>query len=357
MNQNIKTLTLNAIALLVAILLIWKATSILIYLLISCGLAIIGNNIADAFEKIKIKKKTLPRWLSALLIIILFYSVFIISLQALLPIFDQQAETLSNINFEQLLLNLQEPIQIVQLKIRNWTGDQHFDLLTAIKIKASSTINFSTITSWLETATSLATDILFGMFTVTFITFFLIKDGKEIYNKLILLLPEKSKNKIENIIASSLTQLRKYFIGVGLETLILVVVLSIALWAAGVQQYFIIALIAALLNIIPYIGPISAMAIAAMIIIAGNYSLPFETDLLPLLTRTIVIMIIVHFIDSMILQPYIYSSSVNAHPLEIFLVILISGNIGGIFAMIFAIPTYSILRIVVSEFKQKETIE
>jgi predicted PurR-regulated permease PerM len=229
--------------------------------------------------------------------------------------------------------------------------------LTAIKIKASSTINFSTITSWLETATSLATDILFGMFTVTFITFFLIKDGKEIYNKLILLLPEKSKNKIENIIASSLTQLRKYFIGVGLETLILVVVLSIALWAAGVQQYFIIALIAALLNIIPYIGPISAMAIAAMIIIAGNYSLPFETDLLPLLTRTIVIMIIVHFIDSMILQPYIYSSSVNAHPLEIFLVILISGNIGGIFAMIFAIPTYSILRIVVSEFKQKETIE
>ena len=58
----------------------------------------------------------------------------------------------------------------------------------------------------------------------------------------------------------------------------------------------------------------------------------------------------VHLIDVAILQPYIYSNSVKAHPLEIFLVILIAGHIGGIIGMLIAIPTYTVIRVFAKEF-------
>ena len=55
-------------------------------------------------------------------------------------------------------------------------------------------------------------------------------------------------------------------------------------------------------------------------------------------------------IDDFILQPFIYGKQTHSHPLEIFIVILMAGYIGGIFAMIFAVPAYTLLRIIVNEF-------
>jgi len=357
MNQNVKSLGLNIAALAVVILLIWKASSILFYILISCGLGLIGNNLADKLENIKIKKKSLPRWCGALLIISAFYLVIFSSLSLILPTIDDQIETVSNIDPNVVLNNLQEPIKAFETKIQKWTGDKHFSLLNSIKNESGAFLNLSNISNWLGTLTSMATELIFALFSITFITFFLIKDGDEIYSKLLNLLSHKSRSKVEKILANTIIQLRKYFIGVAIETLILIILLAVTLGIAGVEQYFIIAIIAALLNIIPYIGPISAMVIAALIIITGSHSMPFQTELLPLLSTAMVIMIVVHFIDSLLLQPYIYSSSVNAHPLEIFLVILLSGNIGGSVAMIFAIPSYTILRIIVNELKEKEISE
>jgi predicted PurR-regulated permease PerM len=357
MNQNVKSLALNIAALAVVILLIWKASSIMFYILISCGLGVIGNNLADKLQNFKVKKKSLPRWFSALIIISMFYFAMFGALSFILPTIDNQIATISNIDPNVVLNNIQDPIKAIEVKIQKWSGDAHFNLLNTIKNESGAFLNFSNISEWVGTLTSMATELIFALFSITFITFFLIKDGDEIYLKLLKLLSDKSRSKVQKILANAIIQLRKYFVGVAIETLILIFLLAISLWIAGVEQYFIIAIIAALLNIIPYIGPISAMVIAALIIITGNHNMPFQTELLPLLSATMMIMIVVHFIDSLLLQPYIYSSSVNAHPLEIFLVILISGNVGGIIAMIFAIPSYTILRIIINEIKEKELSE
>ncbi|MBO7646629.1 MAG: AI-2E family transporter, partial [Bacteroidales bacterium] len=55
-------------------------------------------------------------------------------------------------------------------------------------------------------------------------------------------------------------------------------------------------------------------------------------------------------LDDFVLQPTIYGKRTQTHPLEIFIVILMAGYVGGIFAMIFAVPAYTILRIVVQVF-------
>jgi predicted PurR-regulated permease PerM len=62
------------------------------------------------------------------------------------------------------------------------------------------------------------------------------------------------------------------------------------------------------------------------------------------------IFIITQLIDNYLFQPIIYSNSVKAHPLEIFLVILIAGQIGGVVGIIAAIPLYTIIRVILVEF-------
>ena len=62
------------------------------------------------------------------------------------------------------------------------------------------------------------------------------------------------------------------------------------------------------------------------------------------------IFIVTHLIDVFIFQPYIYSNSVKAHPLEIFIVILMAGHIGGIVGMLVAIPAYTVVRVFAKEF-------
>ena len=64
----------------------------------------------------------------------------------------------------------------------------------------------------------------------------------------------------------------------------------------------------------------------------------------------LIVFLSVQAIDNIIFQPVIFSNSVNAHPLEIFLVIMIAGSLGGVTGMIIAIPTYTIIRVFAKEF-------
>jgi predicted PurR-regulated permease PerM len=63
-----------------------------------------------------------------------------------------------------------------------------------------------------------------------------------------------------------------------------------------------------------------------------------------------IVFLSVQVIDNVLFQPLIYSSSVKAHPLEIFLVIMAAGSMAGIIGMILAIPVYTIIRVIAAEF-------
>ena len=87
--------------------------------------------------------------------------------------------------------------------------------------------------------------------------------------------------------------------------------------------------------------------------IATNVDVDFYTVVFPLLIYMSIVFIITQLIDNVVLQPLIYGNSVHAHPMEIFLVILIAGNLAGIPGMILAIPGYTVLRVILREFFNK----
>ncbi|MEO1451376.1 MAG: AI-2E family transporter, partial [Bacteroidota bacterium] len=141
-----------------------------------------------------------------------------------------------------------------------------------------------------------------------------------------------------------------YFIGVVSEVLLVGLLISAGLSLLGVEDAFVIGFFAGLFNVIPYLGPIIGAVFGISLTLLGNLELEFYTMLIPLVLRVIVVFVVVQLIDNFVFQPLIYSSSVKAHPLEIFLVILMAGNVAGVGGMILAIPTYTILRVVAREF-------
>jgi predicted PurR-regulated permease PerM len=112
----------------------------------------------------------------------------------------------------------------------------------------------------------------------------------------------------------------------------------------------VIGLFCGMFNVIPYLGPWMGAAVGLLIGAALNINADFMSYTLPLLGLMAVVFLSVQIIDNILFQPLIYSSSVKAHPLEIFLVIMAAGSLAGILGMILAIPVYTILRVVAKEF-------
>jgi predicted PurR-regulated permease PerM len=117
-----------------------------------------------------------------------------------------------------------------------------------------------------------------------------------------------------------------------------------------VENAVVIAFLCAILNIIPYIGPLIGSILAGILTMLSNINNDFQTVTLPTTIYVTIGFFIVQLIDNNVSSPIIFSKSVNSHPLEIFLVILMVGLLFGITGMIVAIPLYTILKVIGKEF-------
>jgi predicted PurR-regulated permease PerM len=109
-------------------------------------------------------------------------------------------------------------------------------------------------------------------------------------------------------------------------------------------------LILGILNVIPYVGPWLGLFIAIIMGVASHMNQDFTTVVIPLVTYMIIVEAVTHLIDNIVFQPVIFSSSVKAHPLEIFVVVLAAGFAAGIPGMILGIPAYTVMRVFAREF-------
>jgi predicted PurR-regulated permease PerM len=92
------------------------------------------------------------------------------------------------------------------------------------------------------------------------------------------------------------------------------------------------------------------LAIAITMGVASHINQDITTVVIPLVTYMIIVEVVTHLIDNIVFQPIIYSNSVRAHPLEVFIVVLAAGFAAGIPGMIFGIPAYTVMRVFAREF-------
>jgi predicted PurR-regulated permease PerM len=218
--------------------------------------------------------------------------------------------------------------------------------------KIKSVLDIGLFTDIFGSLASAISNIFIALFSITFITFFFLKD-EGLFNKgVILLVPTKHEQAIRNVLSSTKDLLMRYFVGIFAQMLGMIILTTIGLYLIKIdfQTCLVIALFVGIINVIPYIGKLIGTIFGIVIAIASKIQVLPSDQLVTLFILICVVFAIVHLIDNIFLQTLIFSNSVKAHPLEIFLVILIAGHLAGITGMLVAIPGYTVIRVFAKQF-------
>ena len=279
------------------------------------------------------------------IIFILIVISGIISL--LIPLILEQGKNLSLLNvnaFQDKINTLLNELSEYLIKFNINLNESLFDIegLTKNSVEA--------IPILLNSIGSILGSITIGVLSVIFITFFMLKDGEYFEKLFILLFPTKMKKRIEKSISEIKSLLSRYFLGLLFQITILFTIYTIVLLIFGVKDAVVIAFLCALLNLIPYIGPLIGIVLMSFLTMTSYLGEDFSSIIIPKTIYVILGYVFAQLIDNFLSQPYIFSSSVKSHPLEIFLVILSGGILFGIVGMILAIPLYTVIKVFLKVF-------
>lgn len=317
--------------------------SVIIYVVVALILTLIGNPILDFFNK-RLKFKHTLATIATLFIFISFITSFVLMF---IPLISSQGENLSLLKTAEIEKNLTQLLNQTSAFLESYHIDSEKMLNEA---KLTSKINFNFLPNFLNTILGTISSFGIGLASVLFITFFFLKDRLLFTEGAKKLIPNGQEDKILNSIHKINHLLSRYFIGLLLQLFIVFILYIIVLLIFGIPNLFIIAFLCAVLNIVPYIGPLIASVLAAILTMLSKLGSDFQTEILPTTIYVLIGFWVVQVIDNNLSQPFIFSKSVSSHPLEIFLVILIAGFLSGILGMIIAVPLYTILKVIGKEF-------
>lgn len=342
MKESIKNIILLGL-IVISFVILPKIQLLIIYFFISIVISISINPLNNRICNIKIGKIKINKSLSAILCLFLFASLISLIILIISPLIMREFKIISSVNLNEI----QQFLNILTKDINEKIGTTNIQLGDYF-LELINIMNMSSISGVFQSMFSVLGNILLAIFSILFISFFLLRDKDILKEKAIekmSLLTEKSKEKTNTIIYF----IRRYFVGLCLQTTIMFILFGIAMMIFNIPNPWTFALFAAVINVIPYFGPLIGFAFT--IILVGTFQLEANIDssIWPLITKCLFLFATVQTIDNLILQPTIFARALKAHPLEIFIIVCSAGFIGGIMWMIIAMPIYTILRIIFSE--------
>ena len=337
----------------------WYFRSVLIYILIAVVVSLIGKPIMKQLQKVNIKGKRLPDWFLAAFTLLTILIIFISIITMVVPIVSGIIKGISLTSIEESVRYIAEPLanfnEILRQTFPVLGGE--FRIEVALIQELQAMLNPSIFSSVIGSAASVITSFGIGLFSVTFISFFFIKDDDTFTKIVTALVPDKHENETAKAIADIGHLLSRYFSGVMVEVLgvALINFLGLLLIARlGFNAAISIAFLTGLLNVIPYVGPLLGGVIGTILGIIIKYSssvaIGIDVSFVAFMAILIAIFCFTQLVDNFLYQPLIYSTSIKAKPLEIFIVLLIAGHLGGPLAMLVAIPCYTVIRVIAFRF-------
>ena len=309
--------------------LVWYFSSIVVYILISAVLAVMGNPLVKRLAALHIKGWKVPRWLAALVTLIVIWVVLATLCSLFVPLVFNKIYQLSNLDFAAVVQSIEEPIAQAQGYLHEFFAvpESTFSLSEALASALKQIIDIESLNSVFSSIVNVVLSSVIAIFSITFITFFFLRDEGLFYAMVTAMFPERYHENITRALDS--------------------VTLLLARYGMKAADAAFIGLVMGVMNVVPYAGPLIGGIVSVFVGIVtpiggmtvGHTAFIIAGSLL-----------ILKGIDDFVLQPTLYSERVKAHPLEIFLVILIAGSMAGILGMLLAIPSYTVLRVFAKEF-------
>ena len=317
---------------------------IVVYVAAAAILAILGRPLVRILSRVKIFGRKVSRSIAAAITLIVIWIVAGGLLALFMPLVFNKVYELSNLDWVEITHVVRQSLVDAEVYLEQYSPVDVPSLEVMLKDRVFSLFSvdlFANVASYLL-------NLAIAFFSISFITFFFLREDGLFYKGVALFFPERYHENVYRALDSITKLLSRYFIGLFVESLILMTVISIVLmiFGMGVNDALVVGLIMGVMNVVPYAGPFigGCLSVAISMLTPINDSI-FYTTIVVLST-----IVIVKIIDDFVIQPTLYSERVQAHPLEVFLVILIAGFIGGVWGMLLAIPLYTIIRVFAREF-------
>ena len=337
---------------------LWYFRQAAVYILVSAVLAFIGRPLVRFLCKAHIGRFSMPRWLAATLTLVLLWCVLGGLIALVVPLIAGKISDLSNlISSSGSSLNVVlEPLQKVQQYITDTFGlpatgsaTGSASILEDFVQRLLKFLNYDTVTSVLSSIIELGSSLVIALFSISFISFFFLKEDGLFSKMVAAIFPDKYSDNVYRAIDKISVLLSRYFTGLLTESLVIATIITVVLLLFGMsfENACFIAVVMGMLNVIPYAGPAIGLLVSLFVGIVA----PIDGCTISFTLAVIFgVICVVKGVDDFVLQPTIYSSKVSAHPLEIFIVILMAGSVGQIVGLLVAVPIYTVLRVFAKEF-------
>lgn len=303
----------------------WFLPSVAMVIFLSLLLTVLLNPVID-----KLVKRKVPRGLASAVVLGVFITLLTYLLIALSQTFIPNL-----MNFITDLPSMANDIK--NLQIFNFFNEfnQELDAL----LKNFATFSMSALKSSLDIILNLFSKIL-DLIIILFVTFYLLKDGKEIKLYLASLFPNKDKIRVINLFNQIISALLYYIRGQLLVCMITGLCVFTYFSLMDIPYASVFAVLSAVGEFIPVVGPTIASAAGSMI--AATQSLACGI-------QTLIFYLILTQLNHNIVYPYLIGKSLNLHPVAIMLGILLGGQLLGALGMFLAVPCMVIIKIVIED--------
>ena len=350
MNKLVKYVIGVAVAAIILSLL-WYFSNVVAYILISAVLAIIGKPLVNLLSRIRIRNFRLPKVVVALVTLGAIWSIAIVFFSLFIPLISSNISILASIDVSKIIASFTEPLNSLQSFIEEFfavktTTDS---IVHSITTQLLSIFNIGDINKFFNSIIGTVSSGIVAIFSISFMTFFFLKEDKLFYHMITSMFPSKYEANVSRALESISELLMRYFTGILAENTIVMLILSgtLMLFGLEVETAFFIGLTVGVLNVVPYIGPIIGGVIGLLIGVLHPIVGVTPLEILAIIAGSV---LFTQAIDNFVLQPVLYSNRVKAHPLEIFIVILMAGSMAGVLGMLLAIPSYNVIRVFAKEF-------
>ena len=330
MNKLSRYIIISAI-IVIASLTAWYFSSVVIYILVAAVVSLIGKPLMNRLTKIKIKKIQFPRWLASICTITILLSIFFGLFLFFTPLVSTIIKQISTLDLESISDSITIPLADFNYFLSNNFPalGENFKIEVFLLNHVKNLVDISVFSGIFSSVTNFIINFSVGLFSIVFISFFFLMEENMFTNIILALFPDTYKDRILHASKSISNLLTRYFLGISIESLGITILNTIGLVLIAKVNFsmaVVIALISGIFNVVPYIGPLCGDVVAVLMGLFIHSSSATSLSLGMFLVVILIIFIVTQLIDNYIFQPLIYSSSVKAHPLEIFIVFLLAGH-------------------------------
>jgi len=172
------------------ILMVWYFRSILTYIVISAVLSLMGRPVTNFLTKPGFRNYKIPRAIASVMTLLVIYGIIYLFFKIFIPVIVSQAKELSSINYDQWWTQFEKPLQAVQKWLQEFKIDSGNQPVKSILIEKLNPITgMSFLSDFFSSLTGFLGNLFIAVFSITFITFFFLKDQRLFFESILMWVP------------------------------------------------------------------------------------------------------------------------------------------------------------------------